>query len=66
MTARGTLGKTLTFQGRRGSTAVFPRTVPYDPKSPAQLGIREYTRKGVYYWQGLGAVYQALWNAFVD
>lgn len=63
--ATGTLAGTLVFQGRAGSTAVFPRKSPYDPKSEGQLMIRDYISRGVYYWQHIGATYQAVWNEFI-
>jgi hypothetical protein len=62
----GTLGRTITFQGRAGSTCVFRRTVPYDVKSVSQRAIREYIRAGIWYWHNMGAPYRALWNAFVN
>jgi hypothetical protein len=63
--ATGTLGKTLTFQGRAGTTAVFAHKSPYDPKSIGQLAVREYITLGVYYWRHMGSVYQTIWNQFV-
>jgi hypothetical protein len=62
----GTFAKTLTYQGRAGSTAVFLRKSPYDPKSPGQLAIRQYVTQGVYYWRSMGGAYQTLWNNFVN
>jgi len=63
--ATGTFGKTLTYQGRAGSTAVFLPKTPYDPKSVAQVAHREYVKRGIYYWHTMGALYQTLWNNFV-
>ena len=64
--ARGTFGKTLTFQGRPSGTAVFLPKTPYDPHSLTQLSIREYIRLGVSYWHGLSVDYIADWNNFVE
>jgi len=63
--ARGTLGRTLTYQGRRSGTAVFIPKTPYDPKTTAQLGIREYIQLGIYYWHTLPAAYITAWNEFI-
>ena len=64
--ATGTFGKTLTYQGRSGSTAVFLPKSPYDPKSVQQLNIRAYVSLGVNYWRGMGLPYQSQWNNFVS
>ncbi len=61
----GTLGRTLTYQGRPSGTAVFLSKTPYDPKTISQLNIRAYVALGVTYWQTMGAPYHALWRAFV-
>ena len=63
--AEGTFGKTITFQGRKGSTAAFLRKVPYDPKNITQQNIRSYITKAVDYWQKLPAEYVSKWNNFV-
>lgn len=63
--AAGTFAKTLTFQGRAGTTAVFIPKTPYDTKTVTQLGIRAYIKSGVSYWQGLSPAYQTQWNNFV-
>ena len=63
--ASGTLGRTIVFQRSPSCVRVFPRVSPYDPKSIGQLSIREYIRKGIYYWHNIGAPYVAQWNAFV-
>jgi len=65
LTAKGTLGKTITYQGRPSGTAAFLRTIPYDQKTVTQRNIREYVSRGVFYWQNLGLPYQTLWNKFV-
>lgn len=65
LAAAGTFGKTLTYQGRKGTTAVFLPVTPYDPKSIGQLAIREYITRGVFYWRTMGAPYQELWRKFV-
>lgn len=64
--ATGTFGRTLTFQTRAGSTAVFLPVSPYDPQTAKQLAIRAYMAQGVSYWQSLSAPYKALWNAFIN
>ena len=64
--AEGTFGKTITFQGRKGSTAAFLRKVPYDPKNATQQNIRGYMTLAVDYWQKLSPVYQSQWNDFVS
>lgn len=66
LSAHGTFGKTLTFQRRAGTHAVFLPKSPYDPKSERQLAIRDYIANGVSYWQNLGSAYQALWGGFVS
>jgi hypothetical protein len=63
--AHGQFGKTIIYQGSPSGTRVFCHFVPYDPKSAGQLAIREYIRKGVYYWQHMSAPYKAEWNDFV-
>lgn len=64
--AQGTFGRTLTFQGRSGSTAVFLPKTPYDPKTESQLAIRDYIKLGVNYWKSLPADYKTAWNDFVS
>jgi hypothetical protein len=64
--ATGTLAKTLVFQSRSGSTAVFMPKTPYNPRSGGQCAIREYIRLGVYYWRTMGVTYRTQWNNFVD
>lgn len=66
LSAHGTFGKSLTFQRRAGTHAVFLPKTPYDPKSERQLSIRDYIKAGVDYWHDIGAVYQAEWNSFVN
>lgn len=65
LAAKGTLKKTITYQGRPSGTAAYKRTVPYDPKSLEQRVIRDYVASGVSYWQTMGGPYQTLWNKFV-
>lgn len=65
LSASGTLGRTLTYQGRPSGTAVFLPKTPYDPKSGGQLGIREYISLGINYWHQMSTAYIAAWNAFV-
>ena len=64
--AGGTFGKTITFQGRRGSTAAFLRKVPYDTRTDVQSNIRGYVASGVSYWQSLPTEYISKWNDFVS
>ncbi len=66
LSARGTLGRTITFQGRPAGTAVFLPKTPYDPKSFSQLGIREYITSGIYYWHQLTPGYIQMWRDFVN
>jgi hypothetical protein len=63
--ATGTIGKTLTFQKRAGTTAVFTPVSPYDPKSISQLKIRSYLTLGVSYWRSMLNTYKTAWNTFV-
>ncbi len=65
LAAHGQFGRTIIYQGSPSGTRVFPHFSPYDPKSVTQLAIREYVRRGVYYWRSMGVTYQALWNAFI-
>jgi hypothetical protein len=63
--AHGTLGRTIIYQRSPSGVRVFPHFVPYDPKTAAQLNIRQYIRLGVYYWHSLPAEYVQQWNNFV-
>jgi len=66
LSASGTFGKTLVYQGRKSGTAVFLPKTPYDPKSSAQLGVRQYVSLGIYYWHQLSPANIASWNNYVD
>ena len=64
--ATGTIGGTITYQGRKGTTTAYLKTIPYDKKTIQQQNIRSYTTKAVDYWHALPSEYITAWNNFVN
>ena len=64
--AFGSIGKTIVFQRRKGTTAVFIKKTPYDLKSAEQLIHRDYIKSGVYYWHKLTPEVVQDWDDFVN
>ena len=63
--ATGTIGGTITYQGRKGTTAAYLKTISYDPKTITQQNIRAYTTKAVDYWHKMPSEYVTAWNNFI-
>ena len=61
--ARKSLGKTLTYQGRPGGTAVYPYKKPKVPLTDRQLRQRDLIKWCVYQWQQLSDGTKAEWEA---
>lgn len=64
--AAGKFAKNFVYQKRRTGFSFFVKRSPYDPKSTAQLNIRNYIKLGVSYWHSMGLLYQTQWNSFVS
>lgn len=63
--AKGTIGKAITFQGKKeGSRAgLIPRHS--DTQSTKQLSQRAYFKQAVAYWRTLNNTYRGYWNNWV-
>ena len=63
ISARKSLGKVLTFQGRPGGAAVYPYKEPKVPLTDKQIWQREKIAYLVSWWQSLSLADKAVWEA---
>lgn len=67
--ASGSLYKTLVFSKWKGSNYARLHVKPYNPKSAAQIGIRDTVSAGVFYFTRgsyVSAEDKALWNTYAE
>lgn len=64
--ARQTLAKTIVYSAWKGLNYARLRVIPYNPKSPAQMGVRDTLTYGVQYWRDgtVSAGDQSLWGDY--
>ncbi len=60
--ARGTIADSLTFQKRGRSGIVRVKPIPTDPKSPAQLAVRQRYKEAVASWNSLTLQEKEAWR----
>jgi hypothetical protein len=64
--ASGTIGGVLTFSKWKGRPYVRTRTIPANPKTAAQLGVRSAMKFLAQAWASIGASPQLSWDAAAD
>ena len=63
--ASKSIGGILTYQGRPTGTALYKKPTPTDPKTPAQLLMREYMGEARTAWKALSQGDKEAWNSFI-
>lgn len=63
--ARGTIGNSVTFQGKKGGFRAGLIPSHSDKQSPSQLSQRAYFKQAVAYWRTLNSLYRGYWSNWV-
>jgi len=66
LSASGTLGKVLTYQGRKGFRHTHKKALPTNPNTPAQIADRLIFAEAVASWQSLTQEQKNVYNAQSD
>lgn len=62
LSASGTIGKVLTYQGRKGFRHTHKKALPTNPRTPAQTADRLVFANAVAAWQALNPAQKQVYN----